>query len=76
MSKYEQYKALRDTGLTFKEIASRSGVTRQAVQQSLSRQRKQHWKTTHPHYAKHTYHQKIQKYFNNCDLCQEENNAI
>ena len=37
MSKSEQYMALREQGMTYDAIAKRYGVTRQAVQDSISR---------------------------------------
>jgi len=39
MSKSEQYMALREQGMTYDAIAKRYGVTRQAVQDSISRQK-------------------------------------
>ena len=67
----EDIKKLRDEGWTYQAIADKYGTSRQNIQQRVTRERKQFWKVEQPDYYRHKYHKKINKYFNNCWMCNE-----
>ena len=48
MARYEDYRALREQGMTYQEIADRYHVSRQAVYGSLTRQRAERGRGRYP----------------------------